>query len=281
MTTASSRLSLGWRRDLNGFSMPAQVAQSDTVTMDRRPNVRVPRSVSSRSPLFADSILIIEDDPQIRGIVATALRDTARSIHGTARATEGLAVAQAEQPDLVVLDLGLPDMAGVEVCRKLRELTRAPVIVLSARSSESDKVQLLNAGADDYVTKPFSVAEFVARVQAQLRRAQLYLSEAPQVIQAGDLTIDLARRTAARGERRVRLTPVEWNLLRALAIQAGRTLTHRQLFHAVWGNTFGDAQLHLRVHITHLRRKIELDPAQPSLIVTEPGVGYRCELVNR
>jgi two-component system KDP operon response regulator KdpE len=226
---------------------------------------------------FADSLLVIEDDPHIRRVVAEALRDTARSVREASNAEEGLTAALVEKPELVVLDLGLPDLPGLDVCRKLRERTRVPIVILSARHSETEKVQLLNAGADDYVTKPFSVPELVARIQAQLRRAHLYPGEAPTMLRIGDLCIDLARRTITLGGNPVRLTPVEWNILRVLATQAGRTLTHRQLFHAVWGSAFGDPQLYLRVHITHLRRKIERDPAAPAVIVTEPGVGYRCE----
>jgi two-component system, OmpR family, KDP operon response regulator KdpE len=229
---------------------------------------------------FVDSILVIEDDPSIAAVVADALRGTARSVRRASTATQGVAAARDEPPGLIVLDLGLPDMDGVSVCRKLRDTTRVPIVVLSARQAERDKVQLLNAGADDYVTKPFSTPELVARVQAQLRRSQLYQTDSPGVIQIGDLSIDLARRTAARNGRDVGLTPVEWHLLRVLATNAGRTLTHRQLFHAVWGNVFGDAQQNLRVHITHLRRKIETTPAAPSIIVTEPGVGYRCEIAD-
>jgi len=229
---------------------------------------------------FVDSILVIEDDPSIAAVVADALRGTARSVRRASTATEGVTAARDEPPGLIVLDLGLPDLDGVSVCRKLRDTTRVPIVVLSARQAERDKVQLLNAGADDYVTKPFSTPELVARVQAQLRRSQLYQTDSPGVIQIGDLSIDLARRTAARNGRDVGLTPVEWHLLRVLATNAGRTLTHRQLFHAVWGNVFGDAQQNLRVHITHLRRKIETTPAAPSIIVTEPGVGYRCEIAD-
>jgi len=229
---------------------------------------------------FVDSILVIEDDPSIAAVVADALRGTARSVRRASTATQGVAAARDEPPGLIVLDLGLPDLDGVSVCRKLRDTTRVPIVVLSARQAERDKVQLLNAGADDYVTKPFSTPELVARVQAQLRRSQLYQTDSPGVIRIGDLSIDLARRTAARNGRDVGLTPVEWHLLRVLATNAGRTLTHRQLFHAVWGNVFGDAQQNLRVHITHLRRKIETTPAAPSIIVTEPGVGYRCEIAD-
>ncbi len=229
---------------------------------------------------FADSILVIEDDPRIATVVADALRDTARSVRRARTAAEGLAAAREAPPELIVLDLGLPDMDGVGVCRTLRDTTRVPIVVLSARHAERDKVQLLNAGADDYITKPFSTPELVARVQAHLRRSQLYGAHVPGVVQVGGLTIDLARRIATRDGHELGLTPVEWHLLRVLATNAGRTLTHRQLFHAVWGNVFGDAQQNLRVHITHLRRKIEKTPTAPSIIITEPGVGYRCEFAS-
>ena len=157
---------------------------------------------------FVDSILVIEDDPSIAAVVADALRGTARSVRRASTATQGVAAARDEPPGLIVLDLGLPDLDGVSVCRKLRDTTRVPIVVLSARQAERDKVQLLNAGADDYVTKPFSTPELVARVQAQLRRSQLYQTDSPGVIQIGDLSIDLARRTAARNGRDVGLTPV-------------------------------------------------------------------------
>jgi two-component system KDP operon response regulator KdpE len=226
---------------------------------------------------FADSILVIEDDPQIAAVVADALRDTARWVQRAGTATEGLTAVRETQPELIVLDLGLPDLSGESACRRLREETFAPIVVLTARHGASETVRLLNAGADDYVTKPFSAPVLVARVQAQLRRSQLYQTHPPETIQIGDLSLDLARRVATRDGRDLGLTPVEWHLLRVLATNAGRTLTHHHLFHAVWGNTFGDAQQNLRVHITHLRRKIELVPSAPRIVVTEPGVGYRCE----
>ena len=217
---------------------------------------------------FVDSILVIEDDPRIAQVVADALRETARWVRRAGNAADGLAAIR-EMP---------PDLSGPNVCRRLREETRVPIVVLTARHGERETVQVLNAGADDYVTKPFSAPVLVARVQAQLRRSQLYQSFTPDIIRIGDLVLDLGRRVATRGGHELGLTPVEWNLLRALATNAGRTLTHQQLFHAVWGNVFGDAQQNLRVHITHLRRKIETVPASPTIIVTEPGVGYRCEI---
>lgn len=228
---------------------------------------------------FADSILVIEDDPSIATVVVDALRHTARTIRRAVTAREGLTVAHEDAPDLIVLDLGLPDLDGAVTCRRLRDETSVPIVVLTARQSERDTIQLLNAGADDYIRKPFSMAELVARVHAHLRRAQLYQVIAPTTIQlAPCLTLDLSRRLATRDGRDVGLTPVEYQLLRVLATNAGKTITHDQLFHAVWGNTYGDAQQNLRVHITHLRRKIEPTPAAPTIIVTEPGVGYRCEI---
>jgi two-component system KDP operon response regulator KdpE len=169
-------------------------------------------------------------------------------------------------------------MDGIEVCRQLRGWTSAPILVLSARDSETEKTALLDAGADDYVTKPFGPAEFRARVRAQLRRAGM--SKVPggdEPLHVGDLTIDLARRTVTRAGSTVHLTPTEWGLLVAFVKSAGKTITHQQLFRAVWGAAHGDAQQYLRVYVAHLRRKIEPDPYEPKYIVTEPGVGYRFE----
>jgi two-component system KDP operon response regulator KdpE len=224
------------------------------------------------------NVLIIEDEPKVRRVVADALRADAPRILEAASGLEGLELAAAERPDLVVLDLGLPDIEGIEVCRRLRTWTSAPIVVLSARHSESEKTALLDAGADDYVTKPFGTDELRARVRAQLRRAGMApVPGGDQPLVIGTLTIDVARRTARRGTTSVHLTPTEWGLLVALLKHAGRTMTHHQLFHAVWGSSYGDAQQYLRVYIAHLRRKIEADPYAPRLIVTEPGVGYRFE----
>jgi len=190
----------------------------------------------------------------------------------------GIDAAAAERPDLVILDLGLPDMDGIDVCRRLRRWTSAPILVLSARHSESEKTALLDAGADDYVTKPFGPAELRARVRAQLRRAAMAkVPGGDEPLHLGDLVIDVGRRTVTRDDSTVHLTPTEWGLLVALVTSAGKTVTHQQLFRAVWGTAHGDAQQYLRVYIAHLRRKIEPDPYAPRYIVTEPGVGYRFE----
>jgi two-component system KDP operon response regulator KdpE len=224
------------------------------------------------------TVLVIDDEPQIRRVVKNALREEELRILEASTAEQGVDLAAAEQPALIVLDLGLPDKGGVDVCRDLRAFTSVPIIVLSARHSESDKVVLLDAGADDYMTKPFSAAELRARVRAQLRRAaQAVLQETRTSITAGDLVIDLARRSVQRGGVAIHLTPTEWELLRAFASHTDRTLTHRQLFTAVWGSASGDAPQYLRVYVGQLRRKIESDPVRPRFLKTEPGVGYRFE----
>lgn len=181
-----------------------------------------------------------------------------------------------EHPDLIILDLGLPDMEGIEVCRAIRGWSAVPIIVLSARADEEQKVALLEAGADDYVAKPFSTVEFRARVRAQIRRARMGVAVGSGAsVVAGDLVIDTARREVTRRGEPIHLTPTEWALLRALIAHAGQLVTHAQLFRAVWGEASGDAQLYLRVYVAHLRRKLEADSYQPRLLLTEPGVGYR------
>ena len=225
----------------------------------------------------AASILIIDDEQQIRSAVRNALREVADRIGEAATGAEGLNAAVTERPELVVLDLGLPDSAGVDVCRELRRLLASPIIVLSARHSEDEKVSLLNAGADDYVTKPFSVLELAARVRAQLRRARTASPATPSPVTVHGLTIDPVTRRVDRDGRQIHLTPIEWQILHTLVSAGGRTLTHQQIFDAVWSRQFGSPQQYLRVHITNLRRKIEVDPAAPQIIITEPGVGYRID----
>lgn len=227
---------------------------------------------------MGSTILVIDDEPQIRRVVRNALSPGMRVLDAaTGRA--GIDLAAAERPALIVLDLGLPDIPGASVCHEIRKWSTAPIIVLSARHLDTEKVALLDAGADDYITKPFSPTELEARVRAQLRRAQL--AERPSdagPLHVGDLAIDVANRTLSRRGERLHLTPTEWNLVRAFVKHAGRTLTHQQIFREVWGGAAGDAQAYLRVHIANLRRKIEPDPVRPSLIMTEPGVGYRFDV---
>ena len=225
-----------------------------------------------------DVILVVDDEPQIRRVVRnTVTRDGARVIEA-ANGRDAIDLAAAERPSLIVLDLGLPDTQGIDVCREIRSWSDAPIIVLSARHSDQEKVALLDAGADDYITKPFSPGELQARIRAQLRRSRLAPAAGPgQVITIGDLVIDPVKPSLKKGGAAVHLTKTEWELLRTMLKHAGRTLTHQQLFRAVWGNSSGDMQQYLRVHVRSLRRKIETDPVRPTLIVTEPGVGYRFE----
>jgi len=224
-----------------------------------------------------DTVLIIDDEPQIRRVVRGALADDVAEVIEASTGKEGLQLSASARPTVVVLDLGLPDSQGIDICRKLRSMSAAPILVLSARHSDQEKVALLDAGADDYVTKPFSTSEFQARVRALLRRSATSSQPAAAVVRAGDVEIDLAKPSATRRGERVHLTKTEWDLLRALMRRGGRTLTHRQLYSSVWKNAEGDAQQNLRVHIRSLRRKLEKDPVRPQLIVTEPGVGYRFE----
>ncbi len=228
--------------------------------------------------MSTEVLLVIDDELQIRRAVRHALESEVGRVVEAATGRDGIDSTAAERPALIVLDLGLPDMEGLEVCREIRQWSSAPIVVLSARHSDKEKVALLDAGADDYVTKPFSTTEFRARVRAQLRRSRMNpAAGVDAVFEADGLTIDLAKPATYRDSVGIHLTPTEWDVLRTLIQHAGRTLTHRQIFTAVWGNSYGDAQQYLRVHIRSLRRKIERDPVRPRLIVTEPGVGYRFE----
>jgi two-component system KDP operon response regulator KdpE len=226
----------------------------------------------------AFTLLIIDDEPQIRRVVRHALESDDTRVLEAASAREGIDLAAAERPDLIVLDLGLPDAQGADVCREIRGWSTAPIVVLSARHSDVEKAALLDLGADDYITKPFSTLEFQARVRAHLRRARSNEVTGNPVVNAHGVAIDLSKRSVRRNGEAIHLTPIEWELLRVLSANAGRTLTHRQLFSQVWSRSHGDAQQNLRVHVSSLRRKLERDPVRPELIVTEPGVGYRFEL---
>ena len=222
------------------------------------------------------TILVIDDEPQIRRAVRNALASDDTRVTEAATAREGLDRVASERPDLVVLDLGLPDSPGSSVCRDLRTWSDVPILVLSARHEDGEKAALLDAGADDYLTKPFSTLELQARVRALLRRNVRTSGAQGQTITSGSLVIDLAARIVRSAGAELHLTPIEWDLLRVLATDAGRTLTHQQLFRKVWsGRSHGDAQKYLRVHVANLRRKIERDALRPQYILTEPGVGYR------
>ena len=219
-------------------------------------------------------LLLIEDEVDIRRAIAAALRDQHPAITEASTGEAGVGAVTTSHPDLIILDLGLPDIDGLEACKRIRSMTAVPIIVVTARHAESDTVALLNAGADDYIIKPFSTQELAARVAAQLRRSRLPRSERAAIVADG-LAIDLRRRQVSRENGVIRLTPIEWELLAVLVSDPGQVFTHQQLFAAVWKRSFGDARLYLRVHVTNLRRKIERNPTDPRLVVTEPGVGFR------
>lgn len=228
--------------------------------------------MSEQSPL----ILMIEDELPIRRFLRAALTASGYNLLEADTAQEGLAQAALRQPDLVILDLGLPDMDGLEVIRELRGWTSLPILVLSARQQEGDKVLALDAGADDYLTKPFGVAELLARVRVALRRRILAATglENP-IFEVGTLRVDLVQRQVSRDGEEVHLTPIEFKLLVALVHNAGKVMTHHQLLREVWGPGYGEESHYLRVFIAQLRRKLEQDPTRPHYLLTEPGVGYR------
>ncbi len=226
--------------------------------------------------MAARTALVIDDELQIRRVVRRALAGDFGRIIEAESGRKGIDLAAAERPVLIVLDLGLPDISGALVCTEIRKWSDAAILVLSARHSDQEKVALLDAGADDYVTKPFSTIELTARVHALLRRSAARASNGATTIQCGDLKMDLEARTLKRDGALIHLTPIEWELVRVLMISAGKTMTHRQLFAAVWpGRQYGDAQQYLRVHVANVRRKIESNALDPLYIFTEPGVGYR------
>ncbi|HEY7603691.1 MAG TPA: response regulator [Gaiellaceae bacterium] len=217
-------------------------------------------------------ILVVDDEPQILRALGTMLRGAGYEVDTAATAEAALAAAAARPPEGVILDLVLPDGNGTEVCRELRTWTEAPVIVLSAVGEEHEKVAALDAGADDYVTKPFSVDELLARLRAVLRRSG---PELEPVIEIGDLRIDVPNRFVTSAGKRLKLTPHEFDLIRVLAQNRGKLLTHRMLLREVWGPSYQVEAHYLHVYVSHLRRKIEPDPASPRYLLTEPGAGYR------
>jgi two-component system KDP operon response regulator KdpE len=222
-------------------------------------------------------VLVVDDEPQVLRGLSAALSAAGYGVDEAATGAEALRVAALHPPDAVVLDLRLPDMSGVEVCRRLREWSQAPVLVVSAVDAEEDKIAALDAGADDYVTKPYAVGELLARLRAVMRRAAAPPGEAPAV-RFGDVEVDLARREVRRAGEPVHLTPHEYGLLAELSRHADRVLTHRALLNAVWGPGYADETHYLRVYMGHLRRKLEVDPARPRHLTTDTGVGYRLRL---
>ncbi len=223
-------------------------------------------------------VLVIDDEPQIRRALRAGLERSGHTVRLATHGEEGLDEAALHPPDLVILDLALPGIDGFEVCRQLREWFTGPIIVLSVREGETDKIRALDLGADDYLTKPFSLAELLARMRAVLRRAGSLDTEEPPVFTSGDLTVDFAhRRVSARGAE-VHLTPIEYGILRYMCLNPDRVLTHRQLLTAVWGAEYAEDTHTLRVHVAKLRNKIEADASRPRYIQTEPRIGYRFRL---
>jgi two-component system, OmpR family, KDP operon response regulator KdpE len=218
-------------------------------------------------------ILIVDDEYQIRRMLSVALTGHGYTLAEAPSGKEGLNQALIFHPDLIILDLGLPDLDGMDVMSRLREWSQVPVIILSVRERESDKIGALDAGADDYLTKPFSMGELLARIRVALRRSAK--TEDDPVLSFEDLTIDLARRLVLLRSNELKLTPTEYEILKYLVLHAGRVVTHRQLLRAVWGPNFQEETHYLRVYVGQLRRKIETNPTQPRFIITEPGVGYR------
>ncbi|MDN3264163.1 response regulator transcription factor [Streptomyces sp. CSDS2] len=223
-------------------------------------------------------VLVVEDDPQLVRALVINLQARRYGVDAAPDGVTALRLAAAQRPDIVLLDLGLPDMDGVDVLRALRGWTRVPVLVLSARQASDEKVAALDAGADDYVTKPFSMDELLARLRAAVRRT----GEAPPVpertvVETEAFTIDLSAKKAVRDGREVRLTPTEWHLLEILVTRPGRLVTQKQLLQEVWGVSRSDKSNYLRVYMAQLRRKLETDPSHPRYLITEPGMGYRFE----
>ncbi len=218
-------------------------------------------------------VLVVDDERPIRRYLHAALNAHGYVIYEAINGQEALSLAAAERPDLIILDLGLPDMDGVEVTRQIREWSPIPIIILSVREQERDKVNALDAGADDYLTKPFSTAELMARLRVALRRTTM--SGAEPVFKFGDLEVNLSRRLVTVKGQEISLTPTEYDLLRVLIQNPGKVLTHRHLLQKVWGNAYETEAHLLRVNMSNLRRKIEPDPTRPRFIITEPGVGYR------
>jgi two-component system KDP operon response regulator KdpE len=221
-------------------------------------------------------ILIVEDEKQMRRFLRTTLTALDYRVLEAETATEALTAVTTHNPDVILMDLGLPDGDGIELTRRIRAWNRVPIIVLSARGREADKVEALDEGADDYLTKPFGVNELLARIRAAIRRAaSTSAGSPPAVLEIGPLRIDQAKREVEVDGKEIRLTPIEYKLLVFLAGHAGKVLTHRQILSEVWGPPYVEETHNLRVFMAALRRKVEQDPAQPRLLLTEPGVGYR------
>ncbi|WP_369034968.1 MULTISPECIES: response regulator [Streptomyces] len=223
-------------------------------------------------------VLVVEDDPQLVRALVINLRARRYGVDPAPDGTTALRLAAARRPDVVLLDLGLPDMEGVDVIRALRGWTRAPILVLSARWASDEKVAALDAGADDYITKPFSMDELLARLRAAVRRTEdVPLTPETTLVETGDFTVDLRAKKASRDGHDIRLTPTEWHLLEILVTNPGRLISQKHLLQEVWGDSQSNKTNYLRVYMAQLRRKLETDPAHPRYLITEPGMGYRFE----
>ncbi len=224
---------------------------------------------------FAPTVLLVEDEPHIRRFVRSTLESEGCTVHEAESLKRGLIEAGTRRPDLVILDLGLPDGDGVQLISEMRTWADAPILVLSARSGETDKIGALDAGADDYLTKPFGVGELVARLRVLLRRHARTHAPGSSQIMFGDVHVDLASRVVTRSGHAVHLTPIEYRLLAVLIAHRGKVMTHRELLREVWGPSHAESSQYLRVYMGHLRHKLEADPARPAHLLTEIGLGYR------
>jgi two-component system KDP operon response regulator KdpE len=225
--------------------------------------------------MSGSKILVVDDEPQIRRMMRATLTSSGYQVDEAKTGEEALEKFRAFMPDLVLLDLNMPGMGGLEACRSMRDGSEVPIIILTVRNTEKEKVEALDAGADDYVSKPFGMQELMARIRAALRRAPGSPQSGPQGFASDDLEIDFDQRRVRVREKSVRLTPKEFELLRVLVAHGGRPVPHRELLQAVWGPDYGDESDYLRVFINHLRKKIEPDPSRPKYVLTEPWVGYR------
>jgi two-component system KDP operon response regulator KdpE len=225
------------------------------------------------APRRPNIVLVIDDEPQIRRLLRVTLEANGYVVHDAATGQEGIVMAAQCRPEVILLDLGLPDLDGVTALKRLREWSRVPVIILSVRDRENDKIAALDAGADDYITKPFNAGELLARLRVALRHSQPTPEKA--IFRSGHLQVDLVARVVTVQGKSVRLTATEYALLQLFIRHAGKVLTHRQILKEVWGPNYVEQTHYLRVYLAHLREKLERDPAQPELFITEPGVGYR------
>ena len=231
--------------------------------------------MSERKP-NAPIVLVIEDEAPIRRFLKIALSEHGFVFKEAINGNDGINLVALEKPDLIILDLGLPDIDGLEVTRRVREWSTVPIIVLSARGGDKDKVEVLDAGADDYLTKPFSVPELLARVRVALRHAARVSNDVDgSVFSIGNIKVDMVKRQVFLDDSEVHLTPIEYRLLTVMVQHAGKVITHNQLLRQIWGDSYGDESHYVRVFMAQLRRKLEADSAHPKYLITEPGVGYR------